>query len=212
MVSFPCQTCALELFACVYNGLRDETSSSFSYYLRANRGKLTIPGKSSNLAPFSYFNLINHDPPLFIFGFAGGFDRPKDSLSNLVDSKDCVINIISEHYVEAANACSINAPYEISEWNISGLTSAPSQIVKPSRVKEAIFSVEAKLVETKEFESRATPGKKTGVLAIVEGVRFWVREDAINEAKDYIDPAVRFTLLFSSCDFLVARLTMQNRF
>jgi flavin reductase (DIM6/NTAB) family NADH-FMN oxidoreductase RutF len=149
-----------------------------------------MTGKSSNLAPFSYFNMINHDPPLFIFGFAGGFNRPKDSLSNLVDSKECTINIISEHFIEAANACSVNAPHGVSEWALSGLTPAPSQLVKPSRVKEAIFSVEAKLVEVKEWESRATPGKKTGVLAIVEGVRFWVREDAINEAKDYIDPAV----------------------
>jgi hypothetical protein len=53
-----------------------------------------------------------------------------------------------------------------------------------------VFSVEAKLVETKEFESRATPGKKTGVLAIVEGVRFWAREDAVNEDRNLIDPAV----------------------
>jgi flavin reductase (DIM6/NTAB) family NADH-FMN oxidoreductase RutF len=46
-------------------------------------------GKSTNLAPFSYFNVINHDPPLFIFGFAGGLDRAKDSLKNLIDSKEC---------------------------------------------------------------------------------------------------------------------------
>lgn len=45
-------------------------------------------------------------------------------------------------------------------------------------------------MSTQEFESRATPGKKTGVLAIVEGVRFWVREDAINEERNVIDPAV----------------------
>ena len=45
-------------------------------------------------------------------------------------------------------------------------------------------------METKEFESRASPGKKTGVLAIIEGTRFWVREDAINEERNLIDPAV----------------------
>ena len=62
--------------------------------------------------------------------------------------------------------------------------------VKASRVKEAVFSVEGKLESTKEFESRATPGKKTGVLAVIEGIRFWVREDAINEDRNLIDPAV----------------------
>ena len=45
-------------------------------------------------------------------------------------------------------------------------------------------------MSTQEFESRATPGKKTGVLAIVEGVRFWVREDAVNEERNLIDPTV----------------------
>ncbi|KAH6681881.1 hypothetical protein B0J14DRAFT_577384 [Halenospora varia] len=147
-------------------------------------------GSSTNLAPFSYFQVINHDPPLFTVGYAGGFDNAKDSLRNLNESKECTINIISEHFVEAANATSINAPYGESEWSLSGLTPAPCKTVKASRVKESIFSIEGKLESTKEFESRATPGKKTGVLAIIEGTRFWVREDAINEDKNLIDPAI----------------------
>ncbi|KAM0691069.1 hypothetical protein Q7P36_009840 [Cladosporium allicinum] len=147
-------------------------------------------GTSTNLAPFSYFTMVNHDPPVFVLGYAGGFDNAKDSLRNLNETKECVINIISEHYIEAANATSVNAPYGISEWALTGLTPAECEEVKASRVKEAIFSVEAKLMETKEFESRATPGKKTGVLAIVEGVRFWAREDAVNEERNLIDPAI----------------------
>lgn len=147
-------------------------------------------GKSTNLAPFSYFQVINHDPPLFTVGFAGAFENAKDSLKNLSETKECVINMISEHYVEAANSTSINAPYGQSEWAVSGLTPAPCSTVKASRVKEAVFSVEGHLFSTTEFESRATPGKKTGVLAVIEGKRFWVREDAINKDKNMIDPAV----------------------
>lgn len=70
------------------------------------------------------------------------------------------------------------------------MTPAPCTDVKASRVKEAIFSVEGKLLETKEYESRVTPGKKTGVLAIIEGVRFWAREDALNDEKNILDPNV----------------------
>ena len=92
--------------------------------------------------------------------------------------------------IEAANATSINAPYGISEWALTGLTPAKCTSVACSRVKESVFSIEGKLMDTKEFESRATKGKKTGVLAIVEGVRFWVREDAINEDRNIIDPAI----------------------
>ncbi|KAI5357686.1 Putative flavin reductase like domain, FMN-binding split barrel [Septoria linicola] len=147
-------------------------------------------GSTTNLAPFSYTQVVNHDPPVFIVGYAGGMDKAKDSLKNLIDSGECTINIISEHYLEAANATSVNAPYGVSEWALTGLTPADSEVVKASRVKEAVFTVEGKLMNTQEFESRATPGKKTGVLAVIEGVRFWAREDAINKEKNILDPNV----------------------
>lgn len=105
-------------------------------------------GTSTNLAPFSYTQVINHDPPVFIVGYAGGFDKQKDSLKNLMESGECTINIISEHYLEAANATSVNAPYGVSEWALTGLTPAECEVVKASRVKEAVFSVEGTLSES----------------------------------------------------------------
>lgn len=147
-------------------------------------------GSSTNLAPFSYTQVFNHDPPIFGVGFSGGFEHAKDTLKNLLDTDEVVINIISDHYVEAANACAIDLPYGQSEWAISGLTPAESKVVAPSRVLEAVFSIEGKLLNTQEFESRTQPGKKTGVLAVIEGVHFWVREDAINEEHNLIDPAI----------------------
>lgn len=161
-----------------------------SSVLESSWSLLILVGTSTNLAPFSYFQVVNHDPPVFVIGYAGGFAQAKDSLKNLMESKECVINIISEHFLEAANSTSINAPYGVSEWAISGLHPAPSEVVKPSRVQESIFSVEGKLMDTKEFESRASPGKKTGVTAFIEGVRFWAREDAINKDQTLLDPAV----------------------
>ncbi|BDD62523.1 hypothetical protein MPDQ_000788 [Monascus purpureus] len=148
---------------------------------------------TSNLAPFSFMNMINYDPPLFTVGFTGcGIDDAKDTLKNLIDTGECVLNVISEHFIEAANSTSINAPYGVSEWEISGLHPAPSRLVRPPRVKESVFATECHLQEVKEFESRnpATPGKKTGVLAILEGVNFWAREDAVNEERNLMDPAV----------------------
>ncbi|EXJ61633.1 hypothetical protein A1O7_02062 [Cladophialophora yegresii CBS 114405] len=149
-------------------------------------------GTSTNLSPFSYTQMFNHDPPIFCVGFSGGFDNEKDTLRNLRESGECVINMISEDFVEAANASAIDLPYGVSEWAVSGLTPAECEVVKCSRVKESVFAVEGKLVSTQEFESKNpnTPGKKTAVLAIIEGVRFWVREDAVNEDRTLIDPAV----------------------
>ncbi|CAI4217970.1 unnamed protein product [Parascedosporium putredinis] len=132
------------------------------------------PTGETNLAPFSYFGL-----------------QAKDSLRHLVDSGECVINIISEGFVEAANSCSVNAPLNASEWAVSGLTPVYDCVsVKCARAQEAVFAVEGKLESVKEFESKTTPGKISSVLAIIEGTRFWVREDAINEEKTIVDPAV----------------------
>lgn len=151
-------------------------------------------GKSTNLAPFSYFNMINHDPPLFVLGFAGGVLNAKDTLANLLKTEECTLNIISQDFIEAANFTSLNAPEDVSEWTFSGLHPAKSSIVKPDRVQEAVFNIEAKLVKSMEWESKSTPGKKTGVTVIVEGVNFWVREDAVDEAGVLVDPAVSPTI------------------
>ena len=146
-------------------------------------------GASTNLAPMSYTTVVNHDPPVFVVGFSSPLAAPKDTLRNLLETKQCTLNVISAHFVEAANATAINAPYGTSEWAVSGLHPAPSAVVKPARVQEAVFSVECTLVETREWESPAS-GKKTGTTVFLEGRRFWAREDAINEDRTLVDPAV----------------------
>ncbi|GAM83981.1 hypothetical protein ANO11243_019710 [Dothideomycetidae sp. 11243] len=147
-------------------------------------------GSSTNLAPFSYFQVVNHDPVVLIVGFASSIEKAKDTLKNLVETKECVVSVISEHFLEAANATAIDLPYGTSEWAVTGLHPVPSSTVKPCRIKESVFSIEGKLMSTQEFESKTTPGKKTGTLAIIEGTRFWVREDAINEERSLIDPDI----------------------
>lgn len=67
-------------------------------------------GAAENLAPFSYFNVVGHDPPLFVVGFAKGPAGPKDSLRNVAASREAVVNLVAEPYLEAANAASIDAP------------------------------------------------------------------------------------------------------
>lgn len=153
-------------------------------------------GTVTNLAPFSYFNVLTHDPPIFIIGFSSPVAGAKDTLKNLLETKECVINIISETFIEAANATSIDAPFGANEWRVSGLTPEYScETVKCPRVKEAVFSIEAKLDSVREWNSRAKPGQKSGTTVFVEGTRFWVREDAINDEKNIVDPAVSDTAI-----------------
>lgn len=169
-------------------------------------------GKTTNLAPFSYFQVISHDPPLFVIGFAAslaGAAAAKHTLHNLAETRECTVNIISEHFAEAANSTSINAPYGASEWAVSGLTPAyDCHTVKPARVKEAVFSIEGKLESLREFESRSKPGTKNATMVVIEGSRFWVREDAINEDRNLIDPSVSLASLI--CDAILVLRTIHS--
>ncbi|KAL3417236.1 nitrilotriacetate monooxygenase component b [Phlyctema vagabunda] len=142
-----------------------------------------------NLAPFSYFQVVDHDPPIFVIGFSARADRLKDTRRNLEETGECVISIVSEHMVDAVNATSLDVPHGTSEWGLSGFHPVPSRTVKPERVDEAIFSIEGKLLEMKslDYHGHAQSGKPTGALAIIEGKRFWVRDEALNEAQDEID-------------------------
>lgn len=149
-------------------------------------------GTQKNLAPFSYFQVVDHDPPIFVIGFSGRPSRLKDTRRNLLETGECVISVVSEHMIEGVNAASLDVPYGTSEWGMSGFKPVKSSTVRPERVADAVFSVEGKLLEMKElsYHGEAESGKATGALAIIEGTRLWVRKDAINEAGDDVDLSV----------------------
>lgn len=146
-------------------------------------GLISTLGKDSqkNLAPFSYFQMVDHDPPTFIVGFSSRPGSEKDTFRNLKETGECVINTVSEDMIEAVNAVSIDAPYGISEWDVSGLHEAQSKVVKPARVKESVLSIEGKVVDVKVLGEGKEGMSEAGVV-LIKAVRLWVREDATNEA------------------------------
>ena len=148
---------------------------------------LSADGRTSNLSPFSYFQVVDHDPPMIIVGFSSRPGVQKDTYCNLRETGECVISVVSENMMPAVNAASIDAPYGVSEWAISGLNQAPSATVRPPRVQECVFSIEARLTDMKDFWSHAKPGMSIAAVGIVEATRFWVREDAIDKDRIHID-------------------------
>ncbi|XRM43088.1 hypothetical protein ABZX51_006291 [Aspergillus tubingensis] len=147
---------------------------------------ISSDGKTENLAPFSYFQVVDHDPPMFIVGFSSRPGAVKDTYRNLKETGECVINTVSEGMIEAVNATSIDAPYGVSEWEVSGLGKAPSSTVKAARVKESVFSVEGKVVDIKEFKAHK-PGMSSPAVVLIQATRFWVQEGAADEEFSHID-------------------------
>lgn len=147
---------------------------------------LSGDGQTKNLSPFSYFQVVEHDPPMLIVGFSSRPGREKDTLRNLKDTGECVINTVSEDMIEAVNASSIDAPRNVSEWAVSGLTEAPAATVRPSRVQESVFSIEGNVLDIKEFAPHAEGMSGAGVV-LIKASRFWVREDAHDADISHID-------------------------
>ncbi|KAG6333062.1 hypothetical protein ID866_6024 [Astraeus odoratus] len=78
------------------------------------------------LEPVRNGTQIAHNPPLLSISFSLSPKRPKDTRENIHATKEFTVSIISEAFVEAANVTSVEAPAEVNEWEISGLTMAPS--------------------------------------------------------------------------------------
>jgi len=104
----------------------------------------------TNLAPFSYFTMACHDPPVVVVSFThpapkDGHAPLKESCQNILDTAHFTANLISESFVEAANFTSVDAPPDVSEWALSGLTPVTSKLVKAPRVGESAFAMECEL-------------------------------------------------------------------
>lgn len=154
---------------------------------------VSADGKCENLAPFSYFNNVSRDPPLYSISFDG--EEPNDSLRNLLETEELCISIVSDWFLEAANFTSVNTPPQISEWVMSGLHPLKSSTVKPAHVAESAFSMECRLHSTMPIFSKTAvkedgSPRRTATLALVEAIMFHVREDAVDEKRETVDISV----------------------
>ena len=114
-----------------------------------------------NLAPFSFFNVVCTDPPLL--GFAPGLRKPvtdsatlgipKDTLRNVRETGEFVVNIVTYELAEAMNLTSGDYDASVSEFDVARIESAPSKLVRPSRVAASPVSFECKLHQILDFST-----------------------------------------------------------
>ena len=126
-----------------------------------------------NLAPFSFFNAICGDPPTIAFSTA--FREPrKDTYVNINTTGEFVVNIVGEEIAEKMNLTSGEYPSGVDEFEISGLTPAPCDLVRAPRVAESHVSMECRLVQIIDVSTRPYGAS----LILGEVIRFHV-DDAI---------------------------------
>jgi len=137
-----------------------------------------------NLAPFSFFTGISANPPVICFSpmIRGSDAGRKDTLRNIERTREFVVNVVSEEFVRQMNICSIEFPPEIDEFEASGLTPIPSDVVKPPRVKESHIHMECTLVQIVDV----SPKPLGGSIVLGQVVRFHVDDALIDNYR--IDP------------------------
>lgn len=120
----------------------------------STRGKNGV----SNLAPFSFFNVFSANPP--VLGFSPGLKRAadgkavlKDTLQNVLDTEEFVVNIVSGPFAEKMVKTSANFSADVSEFDAVGLSAADSLYVTPPRVLESPINLECKLFKIVEIGS-----------------------------------------------------------
>ena len=136
-----------------------------------------------NLAPFSYFTAIGANPPAVCFSPGRRRDgTKKDTLVNIEATGEFVVNVVSEEFAAQMNATSAEFPPEVDEFDASGLTPIPSDLVKPPRVRESHIHMECRLLQVVHVSAKPLGGS----LVIGEVLRFHLDDAIVN---DYvIDP------------------------
>jgi flavin reductase (DIM6/NTAB) family NADH-FMN oxidoreductase RutF len=135
-----------------------------------------------NAAPFSFFNAFSGDPPVIGIGI-GSSDpaTPKHTRANIRETGQFVVNLVGEENAEAMNITAIEFEPGVNELEKAGLTTLPSQRVKPPRIAESPVSMECELIQIVDL------GPDNG-LVLGRVVMMHVRDDAVIDAgKNYID-------------------------
>ncbi len=106
---------------------------------------ISAEGKT-NLAPFSFFQGITANPPTLMFSPVNTRDGvKKDTVRNIEQVPEFVVNLVPFALAEQMNATSAMLAYGESEFETCGIESRPSDRVRPLRVAAAPVAFECRL-------------------------------------------------------------------
>lgn len=146
----------------------------------------TLNNGHLNLAPFSFFNAVSAKPPLLGFSpslrRADGHSAPKDTLHNIRETGEFVVNVVTFAVADAMNLTSGEYDSSVDEFALAKLNTRPSQVVRPPQVAESPVSFECKLNRIIDFGMQPPSGS----LVIGEIVCVHLEESVLKE--DRLDP------------------------
>lgn len=138
-----------------------------------------------NLSPFSFFNAFSANPPILVFSPARRVrnNTTKDTLDNVIEHPEVVINIVNYAMAEQTSLSSTEYEKGVNEFVKSGLTEVSSDVVKPPRVGESPVAFECKVNDVIPLGEEGGAGH----LVICEILLAHFSEDILDESNK-IDP------------------------
>ena len=135
-----------------------------------------------NLAPYSYFNALADDPPQVMFssGALTSLNGYKDSLTNILTTKEFVVNFATSKTRNQMNLSSIDAPVDVDEFTFTKLQKRKSKLVKAPSVAESPVNLECRLLKTLKLKSNS---KKHGTVVIGEVIGIFIKNKFINKGR-----------------------------
>ena len=137
---------------------------------------------NANLAPYSYFNAIADAPPQVMFASAAA-EQPlkfKDSLNNILETKEFVVNFASSITRKEMNLSSLNAPKDQDEFMITDLKKRRSKLVKAPSVAASPVNLECKLLKTLKLKSNS---KRYTTMIIGEVIGIYIKDKFIKKGR-----------------------------
>lgn len=103
------------------------------------------PEGVANAAPFSFFNVMGHEPPTVALGLLRHPEKGfKDTAANILSTGEFVVHLVPARMAEAMNATCVDAPPEVDELAIAGLRTVPSETVAPPRIADGPVAFECR--------------------------------------------------------------------
>ena len=137
----------------------------------------------SNIAPYSFFTVASCQPAVLSVTQVNPSDKAnKDTLTNLLATKECVVNIVSHALVEQMNQSCANYPNNVSEFDEASIERVPSQLVNPPSVAASKVRYECKLREVITISDKPSGGK----MMLLDVVGIFI--DDAKLVNGYIDP------------------------
>lgn len=133
------------------------------------------------MAPFSFFNVFSSNPPILVFSpaLSGRTGARKDTLDNVMEVPEVVINMVNYDMVHQMSLASSPFPKGVNEFEKANFTPIPSDLVKPFRVKESPVQIECRVLEVKSLGANGGAGN----LVICEVIRMHIQDGILNEEK-----------------------------